>query len=83
VYLPPTPPAPLSSFVIPVTPFKYLMISPPTPAPAQPITFPDFYAFAPAPQPNASLANVPSDVWGTVLFYMDGRVREVQTNGNS
>ena len=45
--------------------------------------YPNFFNFLDIPPPNSSVVPILSDVWGTVVFYLDGRIRELLADGNS
>ena len=81
IFVPPTPLAPTQSSVTPVMPASFNLIPAPSAPAALPATFPDFYNWAFIPQQYT--VPVLSDVWGTVVFYLDGRIRELKADGNS
>jgi len=53
------------------------------PAPPEFTIYPNFFNFLDIPPPNATVVPIFSDVWGTVVFYLDGRIRELFADGNS
>ena len=83
IYVAPTPPAPVQSSVTPVMPLSFFTVPAPAAPVAQPTTYPNFNGFVPPPPMNITTQPVESEVWGTVVFYLDGRIRELLADGNS
>jgi len=71
------------SSATPVMPSTFNLIPAAGPAPAEFTNYPNFFNFLDIPPPNATIDPILSDVWGTVVFYLDGRIRELMANGNS